>query len=85
MKKTYGQMVIATNSIDMAMEILASKEEKTTVLDKHLSTFDEILDTVHMHGLAEYASKHGLFTTVVFEMEITDEDMRDTIEFMMDI
>ena len=82
MKEMFGQLVIATNLKEMAVEELAQQLNGFSIVEEHISTVDEILDTVPMHGLANYGVEHGLFTTLIFKSEYTDEEAREKIETM---
>ena len=82
MKEMFGQLVVATNLKEMAVEELAQQLNGFSIVEEHISTIEEILDTNPMHGLADYGVKHELFTTLIFKSEFTDEEAKEKLEFM---
>ena len=82
MKEMFGQIVIITDLKEMAMEELNEQLNGVSIVEEHVSTVEEILDTVPMHGLANYGAKHELFTTMIFKSEFTDEEARERVELM---
>ena len=82
MKELFGQIVIAANLKEMAIEELNDQLDGFSIVEEHVSTVEEILDTVPMHGLAKYSVEHELFVTMIFKSEYTDEEAREKLEIM---
>lgn len=82
MKELFGQLVIATNLKEMAIEELTDQLNGFSIVEEHVSTIEEILDTLPMHGLANYGVEHELFTTLIFKSKLSDEEAKEKLEIM---